>query len=72
VILKSENLCGGKACIDVEWQGSHRKVTVEQIMRLKSGLHSNGDLIRMFPGLHKKQIQEAVRYAKEHPEEIRI
>ena len=64
MIVQDPKICGGQPCVDVDWQGNHTKVLVSRLVQLKGDGHTNGDLIRMFSGLRKKQIQEAVRYAK--------
>ena len=65
VISKKKGVCGGDACIE-----GHR-IRVADVAYLRSRMgYTTGHIIRSYPGLHKKQIQAAMRYYRDHREEI--
>lgn len=56
----------GNAYVVQRWAGEDRKCLVAAIAKAKQGGLTAGDIIRLYPGLHKKQIQAAVRYYKQN------
>ncbi len=65
MIVKKKGICGGDAII------TGTRIRVADIVNMKERLgYTTGDIIRAYPGLHKKQIQAAMRYHREHLTEV--